>query len=61
MGYKTIAERKEAERQTALLWLFLNERGLLQAFTEYCRECKDMNLDEIDNRLRQIINNNNTK
>ena len=62
MGYKTVTQQKDEDRRAALHWLFLADRGLLDEFTEFCRENKDMSLDEIDSKLRTITtkqNNNN--
>ncbi len=56
-GYKTAAERLEAERKTALLWLFVASEGLLQEFTEFYRRHRSQTLEEIDNELRSITKN----
>lgn len=50
--YTKVSVRKSKEKQDALLWLFLTEKGLLEEFTEFCRLRRGLSLDEIDKALR---------
>ena len=47
--YKTTNQNKTE----ALLWLFITSRGLLQDFTEFCRERKEKSLAEVEKELRE--------
>lgn len=54
--YQTAKDRQAEQRSLALLWLFINSKGMTQEFTEFCRDRKGLSLAEIDRQLRTIIN-----
>lgn len=56
--YKTTAQRRDEERQQALLWLFLTSRGLVEEFTAFCKANRDRTTNEIDNEIKRLTNQN---
>ncbi len=57
--YKTVRQRAQEERQTALLWLFIAQRGLLPEFTEFYKAHHDTPMMRIDELFRECSKNNN--
>ena len=51
--YKTVAQRREEDKQQALLWLFLTSRGLVGEFTAFCKANREKTITEIDNEIKQ--------
>lgn len=52
--YKTTAQRRDEEKQKALLWLFLTSRGLVEEYTAFCKVNSDRTVSEIDNEIKQL-------
>jgi uncharacterized protein YydD (DUF2326 family) len=52
--YKTTAQKRDEDKQQALLWLFLTSRGLVEEFTAFCKANRDRTVNEIDNEIKQL-------
>lgn len=59
MGYKTIREQRDEEKRTAILWLFIASRGLLQDFTDFYKLHHSQTLTEIDREFYKLQNTSN--
>ena len=59
--YKTIRQRVAEERQTALLWLFLAQRGLLPEFTAFYKAHHDDTMQTIEQLFRECNKQEQTK
>ncbi len=57
--YTPTQQRKQDERQTALLWLFIASRGQLQEFREFYKLHHSQTLAEIENELKKLTKLNN--
>jgi len=53
--YTKVSVLKSKEKQDALLWLFLTEKGQVEEFTEFCRLRQGLSFDEIDEAIRLKI------
>lgn len=52
--YKTTAQKRDEDKQQALLWLFLTSRGLVEEFTTFCKVNRDRTVSDIDNEIKQL-------
>lgn len=58
--YVKVSDRTDENREKALLWLFLIEKGQVKEFTEFCRQRRGLDLGEIEEQLRRRISESST-